>query len=451
MVTQSQYAKFDTTNAVPNRARRTFEATQTSRRLAMFQVWFMQKNAQETLQSYNLRLGRPAEKVRYGVLAQTKKILSSDSWWQYFSALGVELRDDAAIDELLRFAVYNSAKKGYHRRGGNSSSLPIGVMRMPSIVGGTSGGISKPGQCGSRTMERVKLTISSKPKSNPWSGRKWSIPKPNAVNAPTPMPLQRTVPAQMCLHRMDAQAQARARSQHIMAQLHSRRPIRPALAARVGANQTTQARVGRVRNMKPPQPVGTKTADPSPFVGPAVVSASEIDSVSPSSSSPSSSKQFAYADSSSKAQSDDTVISLSSASPDSRVRRRRTEVTAQRDVYDFKLKRDINTHARSGIVTRQLNAAKMSNEATIGMSLRNTLGIGLEHAGSAALLQRVEVRRKIRLYSDVIDCDMIADCTYAHRVPHSIQAQPQRMNEENSTPMSKAQRRRQRRKALKHN
>merc|ERR1712025_1327407 len=141
MVQQPQYAKYDTTDVVKNRAQMTFEATQTSRRLAMFQVWFMQNNSQESLQSYNLRLG---------VLAQTKHILGITSWWQYFLALGVELKDDAAIDQLMRYAVYNSAKKGYRRRSvGGSTSLPIKVVVMPPMVGGTPGDIQRPGQGGS--------------------------------------------------------------------------------------------------------------------------------------------------------------------------------------------------------------------------------------------------------------------------------------------------------------
>jgi hypothetical protein len=99
MVKQNDYKQYDTTDRVPKRAQRTFIAQQTGRRLAMFQVWFMRKNAKETLQSYNLRLGRPDEKVRHGVLAQTKKILASKNWKHYFGALGVKLKDRAAIDQ----------------------------------------------------------------------------------------------------------------------------------------------------------------------------------------------------------------------------------------------------------------------------------------------------------------------------------------------------------------
>merc|ERR1712013_922261 len=76
---------------------------------------------------------------------------------------------------------------------------------------------------------------------------------------------------------------------------------------------------------------------------------------------------------------DGTVISsrssISSVSPDSRVRRSTTsqftpsELTAKRDVYDFKLKRDINARPQSG----QLNAAKMVSKAQTNKAPTKTM------------------------------------------------------------------------------
>merc|ERR1712087_967634 len=134
MVQQPQYEKYDTTAQIPKRVQRTFEATQTGRRITMFQVWFMQNNAHETLQSYNLRLGRPADKVRHGVLAQTKRILACKNWSQYFGALGIKI-NKKAIDQLLRFAVYNSIKKRYHCTRMPSSRFAREEVRMPPIAG----------------------------------------------------------------------------------------------------------------------------------------------------------------------------------------------------------------------------------------------------------------------------------------------------------------------------
>merc|ERR1711971_639758 len=104
-------------------------------------------------------------------------------------------------------------------------------------------------------------------------------PKPQQRQSQSPTPIK---PMSMPkpLQRMDAQAMARARSQRIKALLHSRKPVR----------QQTEA--------QRPQSV------------------SEISSVSADSSSPSVSNRFASADTSSKAPSDDTVISARSSLSD---------------------------------------------------------------------------------------------------------------------------------------
>jgi len=107
--------KYGSTGYIKGRAKDTFAATSVSRRLVMFQVWFMKMNARETLKGYNERLGRPRVQMRNGVVPKTKYILRSTSWWDYFNELEVTLKDDKAIDQLLRFAVYNSARLGYHR------------------------------------------------------------------------------------------------------------------------------------------------------------------------------------------------------------------------------------------------------------------------------------------------------------------------------------------------
>jgi len=228
-----------------------------------------------------------------------------------------------------------------------------------------------------------------------------------------------------------------------------------------------QAMNGAQKRRVPPLTVRSQLAHPS----------TDIMSVSPASSRSSSARQFSYASNSNMAPSDGTVISsrssISSVSPDSRVRRSTTsqfmpsELTAKRDVYDFKLKRDINCRPQSGIVSRQLNAAKMmvSDAPRMGMSLRNTLGIGLEHAGSAALQQRVVIGRKIRLDSDVIDANIEDSTTYycTNKAPTNCsntmsKAQKRRARRSRKTAMvaaapkmSKAQKRKLRRKALEQN
>merc|ERR1712087_215398 len=63
-------------------------------------------------------MGRPEIKVKNGMNAKTRFILNSTSWPEYFNELDVVLKDDAAIDRLLRFAIWNSKCKGYHRDAG---------------------------------------------------------------------------------------------------------------------------------------------------------------------------------------------------------------------------------------------------------------------------------------------------------------------------------------------
>jgi len=128
MIADSKYRHFDTTSHIKSRLQGTFNASKVSRRLVMFQVWFMRNSATQTLQAYNERLGRPANKIRNGVVAKTKFILNSSKWTDYFAELRVALKNEKCIDQLLRFAVYNSMQMGYHRGG-----RQIAKVRSPSI------------------------------------------------------------------------------------------------------------------------------------------------------------------------------------------------------------------------------------------------------------------------------------------------------------------------------
>ena len=92
--------------------------------MVMFSVLFMKNSTAETLQGYNQRLGRPQPRMRNEIVGKTKYILGSKSWWDYFDELGVIIKDDDAIDELLRFAIYNSNKNGYHTSYGSIRSIP---------------------------------------------------------------------------------------------------------------------------------------------------------------------------------------------------------------------------------------------------------------------------------------------------------------------------------------
>merc|ERR1719242_2625733 len=96
----------------------------------MFQVWFSRSNAIETLYSYNQRLGRPRHAVRHGIVCKTKEIMECNSWTKYFNELRVEIGGKKEIDQLLRFAVYNSRSKKYH----SGSAAAIQEVERPDIT-----------------------------------------------------------------------------------------------------------------------------------------------------------------------------------------------------------------------------------------------------------------------------------------------------------------------------
>ena len=139
---------------------------QISRRLVMFQVWFMRNNANETLHSYNQRLGRPRIKIKNSIVGKTKYILGSKSWWDYFNELGVIIKDETAIDQLLRFAVYNSKKNFYHKSFG--SRLIIQKVNPPLIR------TNDPNYKGPQKMVTEGPSVGVKS-----SGRGWNKPNNN--------------------------------------------------------------------------------------------------------------------------------------------------------------------------------------------------------------------------------------------------------------------------------
>jgi len=117
-----QYARYDCTRYVYGRVQASFIASATGRKLVMFQVWFMKNSMNETLQGYNQRLGRPTSRMRNGVVAKVKYIMASTSYVDYFKDLDVQLFKsygyDSAMDQMLRFAVWNSYWLGYHYKKG---------------------------------------------------------------------------------------------------------------------------------------------------------------------------------------------------------------------------------------------------------------------------------------------------------------------------------------------
>merc|ERR1712157_181798 len=77
-------------------------------------------------------------------------ILNSKSWFDYFDELDVVIQDNAAIDQLLRFAIFNSKSAGYHRDRGTIQRVSPPAIRVNGVNGaGVKGtnGVHDPRQC----------------------------------------------------------------------------------------------------------------------------------------------------------------------------------------------------------------------------------------------------------------------------------------------------------------
>ena len=155
-----RYAQFDTTKFVQGRVGASFQASATGRKLVMFQVWFLKNSMNETLHGYNQRLGRPTPAVRNGVVAKAKYIMSSLSYVDYYKDLDFNMYKSygyaSAMDQMLRFAVWNSYCLGYHyKKGLRNWEYAKNYQRIEApkvVVGGM--------------MNRNRVSLNKKTKNN---------------------------------------------------------------------------------------------------------------------------------------------------------------------------------------------------------------------------------------------------------------------------------------------
>ena len=126
----------------------TFEATATSRRLLMFQVYFMSTLGRpkdtngpiDVFHRYNKRLGRPTTAAKEELQSACKEILAVATWEEFFKRCLVPVPPTNTLVSMLKTAVSNSLMKGYH---GSQDGRGRGR--------GRGGG---PGQAGSRGRGR---------------------------------------------------------------------------------------------------------------------------------------------------------------------------------------------------------------------------------------------------------------------------------------------------------
>ena len=110
------------------RVRSTLNATRTSQRLLMFQVYFLQQIGRprnepwgSVLQRYNASFGRPPPQVARALFSTCHAILAVTSSSAFFQRLGVAA--PTQLCEVMRAAVRNSAWAGYHRERWHSSQF----------------------------------------------------------------------------------------------------------------------------------------------------------------------------------------------------------------------------------------------------------------------------------------------------------------------------------------
>merc|ERR1712182_137670 len=115
------------------RIRLALKASEVSRRLLMFNIWFLQnvshlghthvessceccKKAQCLLPRYERTKGLPSQSIISALQQACRRFLDpSQNWNTYLEAVGCEPMNDSAINRWLVRSLFNSARKGYHR------------------------------------------------------------------------------------------------------------------------------------------------------------------------------------------------------------------------------------------------------------------------------------------------------------------------------------------------
>lgn len=106
------------------RINKTFEASLTSLRLLMFQVYFTKhlgrpagtKGPDDVLKRYSQRLGRPTTAQKENLQQACKDILEVDTWTGFFERCDIPLPPREELVQILQQAVTNSLNNGYHKR-----------------------------------------------------------------------------------------------------------------------------------------------------------------------------------------------------------------------------------------------------------------------------------------------------------------------------------------------
>jgi len=100
----------------------TFEATKTSTRLLMFQIFFLrnlarpkEKTIADILEEYNHSYGFPPAGMSRKLQKACAKIYVTKDWANFYKRLGLASPTDEEMTSLLRNCILRSEEKGYHK------------------------------------------------------------------------------------------------------------------------------------------------------------------------------------------------------------------------------------------------------------------------------------------------------------------------------------------------
>lgn len=103
------------------------QPTHVSRRLLMFHVSFLRLfcfgSLDDRANRYDQLFGRVAMPVKEQFVKRVKRIMEADSWPQFFDMIEIACPTPAALSGVLRRAVFNSLRKGYHRKGADLTRI----------------------------------------------------------------------------------------------------------------------------------------------------------------------------------------------------------------------------------------------------------------------------------------------------------------------------------------
>jgi len=105
---------------VGNRLGLTYKYTGISRKLVLFQIWFINNVGLLRYKNYNDKLGRTSVNMRIRLQKETKKIMILSTWNSFFKRINVAIsinpnKINKELHYLLQWSVLNSHKNGYHQ------------------------------------------------------------------------------------------------------------------------------------------------------------------------------------------------------------------------------------------------------------------------------------------------------------------------------------------------